>query len=147
MLKFIGIAAPKLGATISRLMPCILLLGVFVAVVLWFDTVDFYHRHFFDRGIIVVVDNAARIAFVLLLAWLHAVLGFGIGTGVWHVAMLMLGVLNLYYRPVMVGLALLTLLLSARHFTNVAYDVLQASIQRLASLRRRERIVETICAG
>jgi hypothetical protein len=43
---------------------------VFLAVVCWFDTVDFYHRHFFDRGFLVFADNLARVGFLLILTWL-----------------------------------------------------------------------------
>ncbi len=98
---------------------------------LWFDRVDFYNKHFFDTGAIVFADNVVRIVFVGILSWLiyapgaaiaalvttpderaalspaeRAVLGFGIGVGIWHVAMLILGVLGLYYRAVMVALCL-----------------------------------------
>jgi hypothetical protein len=105
----------------------------------------FYHRHFFDTGAIVVADNVARMLFVAIFSWLiyapgagitslimssseqvkltfaeRAVLGFGIGLGVWHIVMLILGVLGLYYHLVMVGLCFLVLVASAWHFANVA---------------------------
>ena len=110
----------------------------FIAVAWWFWHVDFYHRHFFDSGVIVLVDNLLRVVYVIILAWLvpspgagvaallatpqeytavsaaeRAVLGFGIGVGIWHVAMLIFGVLGLYYRAVMVGLCLVVLAASA----------------------------------
>ena len=37
------------------------LLGGFIGVVLWFDRIDFYHKHFFDTGAIVFADNIVRI--------------------------------------------------------------------------------------
>ena len=111
----------------------------------WFGAIDFYHRHFFDTGPIVAADNAVRVVFVVIFSWLiyapgaavaalvmstderaaltpaeRAVLGFGIGLGIWHVAMLILGLLGLYYRPVIVGLCLAVVVVSARHFANVA---------------------------
>jgi hypothetical protein len=43
------------------------LIAVFLAIVLWFNVVDFYQRHFFDHGIVVLVDNLARIGFLLIL--------------------------------------------------------------------------------
>ena len=114
------------------------LIGGFIGVVLWFDRVDFYHRHFFDTGAIVAADNVVRIVFVGIFSWLiyapgaavaalvttpaeraalspaeRAVLGFGIGVGIWHVVMLILGVLDLYYRAVMAGLCLVVLVASA----------------------------------
>ena len=48
----------------------ILLLGGFIGVVLWFDRVDFYNKHFFDTGTIVFADNAVRIVFVGIFSWL-----------------------------------------------------------------------------
>jgi hypothetical protein len=131
----------------SRFLIIVALFSAFLAVVLWFDRVDFYNRHFFDPGAIVVANNAARILFVAILSWLiyapgagiarlimssneqakltpaeRAVLGFGVGVGIWHVAMLVLGILNLYYRMVMVGLCLAILIASASHFANVAVE-------------------------
>jgi len=137
-------SAPRAGLVRSEWLAIAALLGSFVGIVVWFDRVDYYHRHFFDAGAIIVVDDVLRIGFVGILSWLiytpgagvaalimspreraaltpaeHAVLGFGIGTGIWHVVMLILGELNLYYRPVMAGLGLLVLLGSARHFGKV----------------------------
>ena len=54
------------------------LIGGFIAIVLWFDRVDFYHRHFFDAGAIVAADNAMRIVFVGIFAWLIYAPGAGI---------------------------------------------------------------------
>ena len=54
------------------------LLSSFVAVVLWFNLADFYHRHFFDTGPIVVVNNVARILFVAILSWLIYAAGAGL---------------------------------------------------------------------
>ena len=117
----------------------------FIGVVAWFGAIDFYHRHFFDTGPIVVADNVVRIVFVVIFSWLiyapgaaiaalmmstderaaltppeRAVLGFGIGVGIWHVVMLILGLLGLYYRSVIVGLCLVVVVASARHFADVA---------------------------
>jgi hypothetical protein len=130
--------------TAQRLAAAALIVG-FIGVVAWFDAVDVYHRHFFDTGPIVAADNLLRIVFVVIFSWLiyapgaaiaalamsaaeraaltpaeRAVLGFGIGLGIWHVAMLILGLLGLYYRPVLVGLCLAVVVASARHFANVA---------------------------
>ena len=130
--------------TAQRLAAAALIIG-FIGVVAWFGGVDFYHRHFFDTGPIVAADNVVRVIFVAIFSWLiyapgaviaalvmppderaaltppeRAVLGFGIGLGIWHVAMLILGLLGLYYRPVIVGLCLAVVVVSARHFANVA---------------------------
>jgi hypothetical protein len=134
---------PSFG-TAPRLAAAALIIG-FIGVVAWFDAIDFYHRHFFDTGPIVAADNVVRVIFVGIFSWLiyapgaaiaalvmstderaaltppeRAVLGFGIGLGIWHVAMLILGLLGLYYRPVIVGLCLAVVVVSARHFANVA---------------------------
>jgi hypothetical protein len=171
-LPILGSSVDKLSGRIADLISIFLLLGVFVAVVLWFDFVDFYHRHFFSRGVIVIADNAARTAFVLLLSWLiyapgagiaamvlpmerrarvspaeWAVLGFGIGVGLWHLGMLILGVVDLYYRGIMVALALMILLASASHFAEVARAGRRALTSRIALLRRGVGVAETICIG
>ena len=129
---------------------------------LWFDRVDFYNKHFFDTGAIVFADNVVRIVFVGIFSWLiyapgaaivafvttpdqraalfpaeRAVLGFGIGVGIWHVVMLILGVAGLYYQSVMVVLCLAVLVASARHFGRVAAAGCRALADRLARLRQR----------
>ena len=140
------------------------LLGGFVGVVLWFDRVDFYNKHFFDTGAIVFADNMVRIVFVGILSWLiyapgaaiaalvtmtaeraalspaeRAVLGFGIGVGIWHVVMLILGVLGWYYRSVLAGLCLVVLIASSRHFAHVAVAGCRAFADRFTALRQRRR--------
>jgi hypothetical protein len=145
------------------------LLAVFAAIVAWFRTVDFYHRHFFDPGALVAADNLARIGFVFVLAWLiyapgagiaalimprkersglipveRAVLGFGIGLGIWHVGLLILGVLGLYYRSVMIGVCLAVLLGSAQHFGEVAIAGWGGLNARFAALRKGTAIPQTI---
>jgi hypothetical protein len=137
------------------------LLGGFIGVVLWFDWVDFYNKHFFDTGAIVFADNVVRIVFVGIFSWLiyapgagvaalimspdqraalspaeRAVLGFGIGVGIWHIAMLILGVLGLYYQAVMVVFCLVVLVASARHFGRVAVAGCRALADHLAKFRR-----------
>src|SRR5580693_5153940 len=135
---------PPYFGTAPRLAAAALIVG-FIGVVAWFDAVDVYHRHFFDTGPIVAADNLLRIVFVAIFSWLiyapgaaiaalvmsadqsaaltppeRAVLGFGIGVGIWHVVMLILGLLGLYDRPVIVGLCLVVIVASARHFADRA---------------------------
>ena len=130
---------------IHRLVKITALFCAFIAVVLWFWYVDFYHRHFFDSGAIVLVDNLFRVVFVTILAWLiyapgagvaallttakeytrfsvaeRAVLGFGVGVGLWSVVLFLLGLVSLYHRGVMVGLCVIVLASSAKHFADVA---------------------------
>src|SRR5580693_9403474 len=142
-----GLERPKPVATFTRadMLAIAVLIGGFIGVVLWFARVDFYNKHFFDTGAIVFADNVVRIVFVGILSWLiyapgaavaalvttpaerpalspaeRAVLGFGIGVGIWHVVMLILGVLDLYYRSVLAGLCFVVLVASGRHFAHVA---------------------------
>src|SRR5258708_30196958 len=154
--------APTATFTRADMLAAAVLLGGFIGVVLWFDGVDFYNRHFFDTGAIVAANNAVRIVFVGIFSWLiyapgaavtallmsphqrvalspaeRAVLGFGIGVGIWHVAMLILGVLDLYYLAVMVGLCLVVLVASARHFGRVAVAGCRALAIHLTALRQR----------
>ena len=141
----------------------------FVGVVAWFDGVDFYHRNFFDTGPIVVADNLVRIVFVVIFSWLiyapgaaiaalrmssderaaltspeRAVLGFGIGIGIWHVVMLILGLLGLYYWSLMVGLCLVVLVASSRHFANTAIDQWRTLAVGFAELRQGRTTPEQI---
>ena len=153
-------AANRFSAT--EMLAVVALLGGFIGVVLWFDRVDFYHRHFFDTGAIVFADNMVRVVFVGIFSWLiyapgaaiaalvttrreraalspaeRAVLGFGIGIGIWHVVMLILGVLGLYYRSVLAGLCLVVLIASSRHFAHVAVAGRRALADRFTTLRQR----------
>ena len=155
---------PAPAATFSRaeMLAVAALLGGFIGMVLWFGWVDFYNKHFFDTGAIVFAYNMVRIVFVGILSWLiyapgaavvalvtvpgeraalspaeRAVLGFGIGVGIWHVAMLILGVLGLYYRSVLAGLCLVVLIASSRHFAHVAVAGCRALATRFTALRQR----------
>jgi hypothetical protein len=155
---------PALAATFTRadVLAVAALLGGYVGVVLWFDRVDFYHKHFFDAGAIVFADNVMRVVFVGIFSWLiyapgaavaalvttpaeraalspaeRAVLGFGIGVGIWHVVMLILGVLDLYYRSVLAGLCFVVLVASSRHFGHVAVAGCRALAGRFTALRQR----------
>ena len=133
----------------------------FIGVVAWFGGVDFYYRHFFDTGPIVAADNVVRVVFVVIFSWLiyapgaaaaalimsaderaaltppeRAVFGYGIGVGIWHVAMLLLGLDGLYYRPVIVGLCLAVVVVSARHLANVAVAGWRSFALGFAGLRQ-----------
>jgi hypothetical protein len=143
-----------------------LLLVAFTAVVLWFNVADFYHRNFFDRGAVVLVDNLIRIAFLLVLAWTvyapgaavaalllpetrslpmaeRGVLGFAIGAALWHVLMMILGVAGLYYRSIMIGIVAVVLLASCRHFAAICRTIQVKDLSRGA----RASIVMIAIAG
>src|SRR5580704_15319332 len=62
--------APVARFTKADMIAIAVLLGGFIGVVLWFDRVDFYHKHFFDTGAIVFADNVVRIVFVGIFSWL-----------------------------------------------------------------------------
>ena len=155
----LGTKPPNFG-TAQVLSAAALILG-FIGVVAWFGVIDFYHRHFFDTGPIVAADNAVRIVFVVIFSWLiyapgaaiaalvmstddraaltppeRAVLGFGIGLGIWHIAMLILGLLGLYFRPVIIGLCLVVVVVSPRHFANVAILGWRSFTLEFAELRQ-----------
>jgi hypothetical protein len=160
MLRELGATKPAAGSAKTQALAAAALIFGFIGVVAWFNGVDFYHRHFFDTGPIVAADNAVRIVFVAIFSWLiyapgaavaallmspderaaltppeRAVLGFGIGVGIWHVVMLILGLFGLYYRPVIVGLCLVVVVASARHFAKVAIAGWRSFAQGFAELR------------
>src|ERR1700726_5328690 len=154
--------SPVASSTRAEMLAAAVLLGGFIGVVLWFDRVDFYNKHFFDTGAIVFADNIVRIVFVGILSWLiyapgaavvalvavpgeraalspaeRAVLGFGVGVGIWHGVMRILGVLGLYCRSVLAGLCLVVLIASSRHFADVAVAGCRALAARFTALRQR----------
>lgn len=134
MMRAFRAKTPAVSSAITQILAGAALILGFSGVVAWFGGFDLYHRHFFDAGPIVAADNVVRVVFVAVFSWLiyapgaaigalvmppderaaltppeRAVLGFGIGLGIWHVAMLILGLAGLYYRPVIVGLCLRSL--------------------------------------
>jgi hypothetical protein len=161
----------KVGAAFAKtqvLAGAALICG-FIGVVSWFGAIDFYHRHFFDAGPIVAADNLVRMIFVVIFSWLiyapgaaiaalvmstderaaltppeRAVLGFGIGLGIWHVVMLILGLLGLYDRPVIVGLCLVVVVASSRHFANTAIAQWRTLAVGFAELRQGRATPEQI---
>jgi hypothetical protein len=169
MRRELGAKTPIAGFAKARVLAGAALICGYIGVVAWFGEIDFYHRHFFDTGPIVAADNVVRIVFVFIFSWLiyapgaaiaalvmsaderaaltppeRAVLGFGIGLGIWHVAMLILGLLGLYYRPVIVGLCLVVLVVSSRHFANVAIAGRRSFALGFAGLRHGRATPERI---
>ncbi|WP_158812822.1 hypothetical protein [Methylocapsa sp. S129] len=156
----------------ASLSPAIFSICLFGCVVLWFIVVDVYHRHFFEAGAIGVVDNAVRVAFVIILLWLiyapgaalvaivspersrsalplaeRLVCGFGAGVGLWHAVMLVLGLLGLYYWALVTSLCLVVLLASAAHLGTILSEARRHAASRLAELRRGRSIAQTIGAA
>jgi hypothetical protein len=160
---------PGASSAKTQVLAAAALICGFVGVVAWFDGVDFYHRHFFDTGPIVAADNLVRVVFVVIFSWLiyapgaaiaalvmsaderaaltppeRAVLGFGIGLGIWHGVMLILGLLGLYDRPVMAGLCLVVVVASSRHFANTAIAQWRSLALGCAALRQGRATPEQI---
>jgi hypothetical protein len=165
----LGIKTPAADSARTQLLAAAALICGFIGVVAWFNGVDFYHRHFFDAGPIVVAHNVVRIVFVVIFSWLiyapgaaiaafmmsaderatltppeRAVLGFGIGVGIWHVVMLILGLLGLYYRSLIAGLCLVVVVASARHFADVAIATWRSLAVGIAELRQGRATPERI---
>jgi hypothetical protein len=120
----------------------------YMLLLVWFHGVDVYHRHFSQLGLIVFAYNCFRLLFIFYLFWMvetvglwllrivagktlahiatleRLVLGFFTGAGVWHLAMLVLGYLNLYTFRVAVIMSLPLVVLSyadVRTFSKDAY--------------------------
>jgi hypothetical protein len=169
MLRELRAKAPAGGLAKTQVLAAAALICGFIGVVAWFGGVDFYYLHFFDTGPVVAADNVVRIIFVGVFSWLiyapgaaiaavmmstderaaltppeRAVLGFGIGVGVWHVAMLILGLIGLYYRSVIAGLCLVVVVASARHFANVAIATWRSLAVGFAELRQGRATPERI---
>jgi hypothetical protein len=124
----------------------------YVALLFWFHEVDVYHRHFSEAGIIVVGYNCFRILFIFYLFWIVAttglillravarqelaelsaperlVLGFFTGSGVCHVAMLILGYLDLYTVPIAIALTVPLAILSYAPARDAASEIYLAVI-------------------
>jgi hypothetical protein len=124
----------------------------YVALLVWFHEVDVYHRHFAEPGLIVVAYNCFRVFFIFYLFWIAATAGllllravarqelaelgvlerlalsFFTGAGVWHVAMLALGYLDLYTLPVAIAVTLPLVVLSYVPARAAACDIYHAVI-------------------
>ena len=103
-------------------------LGGYAALLAWFKLADVYHSHFAAKGLIIVSYNVFRVLFIFYLFWIvyaagalalrrlgkfselqiieRLVLGFFAGAGLWHIALLALGYLNLYTVPVAIAITL-----------------------------------------
>ena len=110
----------------------------FLSLSIWYQFFDYYHLHFFDDHLPVVLYNLSRTVFVGYFIWLiyaagwvlmnltvsfskrtpctlmeNIIICFGAGLGVWHVLMLVLGYYNLYYRNLLLAVCLFLLFCSA----------------------------------
>jgi hypothetical protein len=127
-------AAPR------RLLATLAFTAIYAGILLWFYGVDVYHQHFSEAGPLVLVHNVCRVLFIFYLFWIvheagafllrlvsgdaiesasaveRVVLRFFAGTGVWHVALVGLGYLGLYTRPIAVAITLPVVAVSYRRF-------------------------------
>jgi hypothetical protein len=132
-------------------------LGGYVALLAWFKLADVYHAHFASRGLIVVAYNVFRILFIFYLIWIvyaagawvlrrlgrfselqtteRLVLGFFAGAGLWHIALLALGYLNLYTAPVAIAVTIPAVIYAYPD----ALTAVSAFRRRLFSLRAADR--------
>jgi hypothetical protein len=137
-------------------------MGGYGAFLTWFKLADVYHTHFASKGLIVVVYNAFRVLFIFYLFWIvyaagalalrrlgkfselptieRLVLGFFAGTGVWHVALLALGYLNLYTVPVAIAITV-PAVIYAYPDARVAVSRCRRYISSLPTANRHDRVV------
>ena len=125
----------------------------YVALLTWFHEVDVYHHHFSEFGIIVVAYNCIRVLFIFYLFWIVATaglfllrtvvrqelnelgvlerltLGFFTGSGAWHMAMLVLGYLDLYSTPIAIAVTLPLVILSYVPARDAASDIYRTVIK------------------
>jgi hypothetical protein len=148
----------------------LVILGTFFGLVYWFGTVDFYHKHFFTPGPMVLAYNLFRIGFVLILAWLiyapgHAVIaavvpagtllefslaerfvfGFGAGVGLWHVLLLILGLAGLYHRSVLTIICGLVLAASLAHLGSTVRDATARLAAHVSVWRTGQGLSSLVC--
>ncbi len=132
----------------------------YIALILWFKEIDVYHRHFATAGVVGLVNNLFRIAFVGYLFFLvhgtgaialrlipganlararpleAAVVRFYAGTGIWHIALLAVGFLNLFTVPVAVGITLPLVAISFQEVSPLIVAMRHAASRQLRALRR-----------
>ena len=119
----------------ARTLGFLLYVGGYAALLAWFKIVDVYHLHFATSGASVLIYNGFRILFIFYLFWIIwapgalalrwlfrkfssrktlecLVLSFFAGAGLWHIAMLALGYLDLYTVPIAVAVSVPAVALS-----------------------------------
>jgi hypothetical protein len=123
----------SLGGAVAFVLVCALLLY-------WFDSRDFYYKHFFDRGVPIRHYERLRLLFIFCFAWLvyapgamgllivagkrglaqlpaweRYPLGFLTGVGVWSIVLYALGLASLYSKPLAIGITAAVMLGSIPH--------------------------------
>ncbi|MEA2904151.1 MAG: hypothetical protein QOI12_1538 [Alphaproteobacteria bacterium] len=152
----------------AEIIPFLLFVGGYVALVAWFKSVDVYHTHFSDPGVLVLINNAFRVLFIFYLFWIvqaagalllrllggpepeavgtldYLALTFFAGTGPWHVVLLAVGYANLLNVPVMMILTLPMVALSFRELRLVVPGLQRAFA---AGFKERGSLFTAACIG
>lgn len=127
-----ALAAPPLLTSFRNLSPITWAIFIgYILLLIFFDTVDTYHHHFFSTGFTVIAYNLMRVLFIGYLMWLFfiagdcfltyvaknsynrlmttesALLGFFTGVGIWHIILLCVGFAGCYNRALMAAMTLL----------------------------------------
>ncbi len=132
----------------SILVSCLPIAAIF-GITYYFHAYSTYQNHFYTSGTTVILYNTLRIFYIALMAWMIYATGylvsqsirrkhrclfsntewyilcFTFGLAAWHAAMLVLGLLNLYYQPIILALCVGILLMTANHFKSVCYQAFQ----------------------
>ena len=113
---------------------------LYVALLYWFDSRNFYHDHFFDHGMIVRHYVRFRLLFIFCFVWLvYAVgaiamsiivgpsdlakiqarerlaLGYLVGVAVWTILLYALGLAGLYAKPLAIAITMAVMLGATPH--------------------------------
>jgi len=133
----------------------------FFGLLAWFALANVYEAHFFDHGAVVVFYQMARIIAIPYLLWLqyavgayalfrlggrafpfagrkHFIASFLLGSALWHIVLLIIGLAGGYYYPVMLLLAGGVMLASWPHMLSV---VAKTHLGWLSTLPRGEKLL------
>ncbi len=139
----------------------LLLVISFLCLVSFLHLTDVYHQDFFTPGYMTLLYNVCRTVFMLFIFWMIYAVGylttykftslataqslsivdkiilyFGIGTGIVQIALLLLGLANLYYTSVAMILCSFVLAISAPHFNRFILET-KLALQRQWHSRNR----------
>jgi hypothetical protein len=129
---------------------------VYALLLYWFDSGNFYYKHFFDRGVPIRHYEWLRLLFIVCFAWLvyapgamglsivagkrglaqfpvweRYPLGFLTGVGVWSIVLYALGLAGLYSKPLAIGITAAVMVGSIPHLA----DSIEEWICALSSFR------------
>lgn len=161
----------RMGVASLRMLPALFVVALFAVIVWWFGARDVYHRHFFDRGPVVVRYNQMRLLAIPYLAWLvyapgvalltvicgraapqrlsvmeRYLLGFFTGLGTWQLALFTAGLAGLYTRAAAVTAAFAVLILSIPHLQTCLNEAF-AGLKRFLTKGNRPGLPALAVAG